>query len=125
MTWRHFSLAEFACKHCGENKTDPSFIDKLDALRQSCGFALPVTSGYRCPEHNSKVSSTGLTGPHTTGRAVDLGVRGHQALTLVQLALARGVFTGIGLNQKGAGRFVHLDDLPNATGQPRPTCWTY
>jgi len=118
-------LGEFSCKHCGENKIDRLFVDKLDTLRESCGFALPVTSGYRRPEHNAKVSSTGLAGPHTTGRAVDFGVRGPQALTVVQLALAGGAFTGIGLNQKGASRFVHLDDLSNATGQPRPTCWTY
>lgn len=125
MTWRHFTLSEFSCKHCGENKIDHAFVDKLDALRDVCGFALPVTSGYRCPEHNAKVSSTGLNGPHTTGHAVDFGVRGQQALTVMQLALARGGFYGIGLNQKGAARFVHLDDLPNAPGQPRPTCWTY
>lgn len=125
MTWQHFTLREFSCPHCGENKIARDFVDKIDALRAACGFALPVTSGYRCPEHNANVSSTGLMGPHTTGRAVDFGVRGHQALTLVQLALARGGFTGIGLNQKGGGRFVHLDDLPNADGQPRPTCWTY
>lgn len=125
MTWKFFNLDEFKCRHCGENKIAHDFIDKLDALRQSCGFALPVTSGYRCPVYNAAVSNTGAAGPHTTGRAVDFGLRGVQALTLVQLALSRGVFTGIGLNQKGVGRFVHLDDLPNGPSQPRPTCWTY
>jgi hypothetical protein len=45
MTWKHFTRNEFACKHCGENKTPDDFIDKLDALREQCGFALPVTSG--------------------------------------------------------------------------------
>jgi uncharacterized protein YcbK (DUF882 family) len=124
MTWKHFTRNEFACKHCGENKTPDDFIDKLDALREQCGFALPVTSGYRCPEHNSKVSHTGLTGPHTTGRAVDFGVRGDRAYKVMELAMRAG-FTGIGLNQKGDARFVHLDDLPNAPGQPRPTCWSY
>lgn len=123
MTWKHFKLDEFACKHCGENKIARDFVDKIDALREACGFALPVTSGYRCPEHNNKVSTTGLSGPHTTGRAVDFGVRGQQAFTLVQLALARG-FTGIGVNQKGGARFIHIDDLPNAV-QPRPVFWSY
>ncbi len=34
---------------------------------------------------------------------------------------------GIGIKQKGdyASRFVHLDDLPNGSGQPRPWCWSY
>lgn len=124
MTWKHFDKNEFACRHCGENLTADDFIDKLDELREQCGFALPVTSGYRCPEHNTKVSHTGLTGPHTTGRAVDFGVRGERAYKVVELAIRAG-FTGIGMNQKGEARFVHLDDLPNAPGQPRPTCWSY
>jgi hypothetical protein len=51
---------------------------------------------------------------------------GADALELVALALAYG-FTGIGVNQKGAhdGRFIHLDDLDNAPGQPRPCIWSY
>jgi len=124
MNWKHFTLGEFRCRHCGENKIERDFIDKLDELRESCGFALVVTSGYRCPEHNANVSSTGLAGPHTTGRAVDFLVSREQALRLMALAIVQG-FTGIGVNQKGAGRFIHLDDLPNAPGQPRPTCWSY
>jgi hypothetical protein len=34
-------------------------------------------------------------------------------------------FTGIGIAQKGEGRYVHLDDLPSVEGQPRPTLWSY
>jgi uncharacterized protein YcbK (DUF882 family) len=124
MNFRHFDRNEFACKHCGTNLIHDDFIELLDELREQCGFALRVTSGYRCPEHNSKVSSTGLTGPHTSGRAVDFGVRGDRAYKVLELALRMG-FTGIGLNQKGDSRFVHLDDLPNAPGQPRPVCWSY
>ena len=85
---------------------------------------MPVTSGARCPTHNSNVSATGKTGPHTTGRAIDFGVRGPQALDVIPLALALG-FTGIGVNQKGASRFIHVDDLPDAPGQPRPYIWSY
>ena len=125
---KHFTPSELSCKGqgcCGgKNLVADDFVDKLDTLRDLCGFPLPVTSGYRCPDHNEKVSSTGRTGPHTTGRAVDLGVRGEQALTVVRIALALN-FTGIGINQKGAARFVHLDDLPNAPNQPRPTMWSY
>jgi RimJ/RimL family protein N-acetyltransferase len=39
-------------------------------------------------------------------------------------ALALG-FTGMGFQQKGNSRFLHLDDLPDAPGQPRPTVWSY
>ncbi len=122
---KHFKLEEFACKHCGQVQMDETFLEKLDELRERCGFPFVITSGYRCPEHNRVVSNTGLLGPHTTGRAADVKVRGRQAMLLIYEALDMGVFTGIGLNQKGTGRYVHLDTLANGPNSPRPTIWTY
>jgi zinc D-Ala-D-Ala carboxypeptidase len=121
---KYFNPAEFMCHHCGENKMDAVFLAEIDALRGLCGFPLSVTSGYRCPTHNQAVSTTGPNGPHTTGRAVDFGVRGAQALEVIKHAMAMG-FTGIGVQQKGVTRFIHIDNLPNAPGQPRPTIWSY
>jgi uncharacterized protein YcbK (DUF882 family) len=123
MSWKHFKHHEFSCKHCGENKMEDSFVDKLDALREECGFPLRLTSAYRCPEHNMRVSTTGPDGPHTTGRAVDIAVRGPQAYRVVALAAKHG-FTGIGVHQKGAVRFIHLDDLFPPL-HPRPNVWSY
>ena len=120
---RFFKITEFACKcGCGTNKIDPEFVEKLDELRGRYGRPLIVSSGYRCPSHNAKVSSTGLTGPHTTGRAVDFAVARLEAYALIRYATT---FTGIGVNQKGGARFIHLDDLPDAPNQPRPTVWSY
>jgi zinc D-Ala-D-Ala carboxypeptidase len=124
MNWRYFSLEEFACKHCRLNLIDHAFVTDLDDLRHHLGFPLAISSGYRCPEYNSKVSSTGRTGPHTTGRAVDIAVSHARAYEVLQAALMMR-FTGIGINQKGGSRFIHLDDLPDAPGQPRPTVWSY
>lgn len=116
----HFTPAELVCK-CGCGMLpEPDFMEKVERLRNFCGFPLPVTSAARCPDHNEKVSRTGRTGPHTTGRAIDIGVRGAQAVTLISLALDEG-FTGIGVSQKGASRFIHLDDLIEG----RPTTWSY
>ena len=125
MTWANFTRSEFACKHCGENKTADALIDKLQRLRTAYGRPLIVSSAYRCPAHNAAVSSTGAAGPHTTGRAVDLAVSHAAAFEVLRLAFLSGEFTGIGVQQKGGGRFVHLDDLPEAPGQPRPTVWSY
>jgi zinc D-Ala-D-Ala carboxypeptidase len=100
------------------------FMDKVEKLRDRLGFQMPVTSGYRCPEYNNRISGTGRTGPHTTGRAIDIGVSHSRALEMIRMALSVG-FTGIGVKQHGAGRFIHLDDLPNAEGQPRPHLWSY
>jgi zinc D-Ala-D-Ala carboxypeptidase len=120
----HFHFREIQCRcGCG-GLPKQDFMDKVEKLRDRLGFALPCTSGYRCPEYNSRVSGTGRTGPHTTGRAIDLSVSHARALELLRMALSMG-FTGIGIKQHGAGRFIHLDDLPEKEGQFRPTIWSY
>lgn len=120
----HFTKAELACK-CGCGMLPAQdFMDKIELLRLSVGFALPVTSAARCAKHNAKVSGTGATGPHTTGRAIDFGVDRQKAYTVMATAMRMG-FTGIGVQQKGGGRFVHVDDLPNGPGCQRPTIWSY
>lgn len=125
MQLQYFHLAEFECRcGCGRAEMIPAFLEKLDHLRALYGKPLTVTSGYRCPSYNSKVSTTGPTGPHTTGRAADLAVDRGDAYKLLGLALQLG-FSGIGVQQKGAGRFLHLDALTDAPGQPRPTVWSY
>ena len=126
--WKHFTRGEFKCRgtDCcgGSNLIADDFVDMLDALREACGFPLVVTSGYRCGKHNQRVSSTGANGPHTTGRAADLAVDRSRAHKVLKHAMAMG-FTGIGVQQKGGGRFIHLDTLENGPGQPRPTVWSY
>lgn len=122
--WRYFRLDEFACKHCGENLIQRPLVDELDTLRHQAGFPLVISSGYRCPVHNQAVSSTGPNGPHTTGWAVDLRVDRARAHRVLELALLAG-FHGIGVQQKGAHRFIHLDRVPNTPTSPRPTVWSY
>ncbi len=112
------------CPHCKGREIEGHFLMRLDQLRDAVGFPLRVSSGYRCPAHNAKGSSTGPDGPHTTGRAVDLAVSHWQAHRVVAEALKLG-FTGIGVKQHGPGRFIHLDDLPADVGRPRPTIWSY
>ena len=120
---RYFEKREFDCPCCGKNEMQPAFLRKLDRARHDAGFPFVVTSGYRCPDYNDEISSTGKDGPHTTGRATDVHVVGNNARRLVRLAEE---FTGIGIHQRGPhrGRFIHLDDLqpPN---HPRPWVWSY
>lgn len=105
---------------------DDEYMTYLVALRRSTGVIMNLSSAYRCPEHNNKVSKTGLTGPHTTGRSTDSLVSGADALKILQRAYMFGM-TGIGVKQKGSykKRFIHLDNLPNMQGQPRPHIWSY
>lgn len=124
--WEHFTPEEFTSKgrDGARLQVHTDFLDRLERLRVAFGKPMLVNSGYRSPAHNAKVSSTGYTGPHTTGRAVDIAVRGEDAYVLTSLALLHG-FTGIGIAQKGHGRFVHLDDLPIGGAHPRPRIWSY
>jgi len=120
----HFTTAELQCK-CGCGMLPAQdFMAKVETLRVRVGFPLPVTSAARCPKHNRAVSGTGDDGPHTTGRAIDFGISRQQAYIVMREALEMG-FTGMGFQQKGNGRFLHLDDLQDAPGQPRPTVWSY
>jgi uncharacterized protein YcbK (DUF882 family) len=122
--WQYFTRDEFECRcGCGTNLIDDDIITRLDVVRKRVGFAMTVTSGYRCPNYNKRVSTTGENGPHTTGRAADIRVSGDRAFRLVRTAFEEG-FTGIGVMQRGGtdSRFVHLDDLVLG---PRPRIWSY
>ncbi len=123
----HFSKGELQCRcGCGQALMDWNFMVRLEELRKRFNKPMHVTSAYRCPEHNAAVSATGAAGPHTTGKAVDIAVKGEDAFRLLALALAIG-FIGVGIKQKGphSGRFIHLDTLPAGPGRPRPWVWSY
>ena len=120
----HFSRHELRCRcGCGRCGMDQAFLVRLEQLRWAFGKPMRLSSAYRCPDHNERISKTGRTGPHTTGRAVDVLVSGEDAYRLVRLALEHG-FTGIGIAQRGPHerRFIHLDDLDGPT---RPWVWSY
>lgn len=120
----YFTVKEFSCKGSGECLMDADFMQMLYQLRADYNAPMIVTSGYRSPAYNASVSTTGHSGPHTKGRAVDLSIRGLEAYRLLSLALQHG-FTGIGVKQHGSSRFLHLDTLTQAEGFPRPIIWSY
>ena len=123
----NFTFNELACRGSGECKMDQDYMELLQQLRTEFDRPMVITSGYRSPDYNIKVSKTGSHGPHTTGRAVDVLISGKDAVRLFAMAQQMGM-TGFGWNQKGPRnkRFIHLDNLPNIDGkQPRPHVWTY
>lgn len=125
--WKYFSLIELKCK-CGNCEStglemDDTFMEKLSWIREELGFPFIISSAYRCGEYNKKVSGTGENGPHTTGKAIDIVVNGEKAYALLSKALLQD-FKGIGINQKGNSRFIHLDDL-EYPDYPRPMVWSY
>lgn len=124
MNWSdypNFSEAEMRCRQTGECGMHPDHMARLQRVRDEFGKPMPVTSGYRSPRHSIEAAKS-APGVHTTGRATDVGVCGADALELVGIAIKHG-FTGIGVNQRGGSRFIHLDDAPS--GFPRPMIWSY
>lgn len=126
----NFKPEEMACKcgQCGPESgllVEPDSMDKLQAMRTGLGVPFYIISGYRCsnhPEERSKANST--SGAHPNGQGFDVRAAGAFALTIVEQARDYG-FTGVGVNQKGKSRSVHLDDLPGSKAQPRPWLWSY
>jgi uncharacterized protein YcbK (DUF882 family) len=98
----------------------PAFMAKLQALRMAYGKPMRITSGFRCAQHPIEAKKM-KPGAHASGCACDVAVDGQQAYHLIRHALQLG-FTGIGVNQKTSGRFIHLDMLEEA---PRPNIWSY
>lgn len=123
---RNFKHRELSCSCCGGNQMNVAFLEKLQLIRDEFQQPMIITSAYRCPQYNSEISSTGSTGPHTTGRAVDIQIFGHQAFELMKLCLKYGM-TGLGFKMKGprTNRFLHCDDLNNTPVSPRPWIWSY
>ena len=130
MTYKYFTEAELACSHCNKQGINEQFMLKIESLREQLGFPFIVTSGYRCEQHPIEARKT-AAGAHTTGRAIDIAVSGESAYKLISGALNVGTtsqsagFTGVGVNQKGHSRFIHLDDIENSTTRPRPWVWSY
>ena len=123
MTWENFTEEEFACKHCGRNGISHELINKLQSLRTELGFPFVISSGYRCEDHPIEVKKK-MPGTHTDGIAADILARGTKALDIVSKAKNYG-FTGIGVNQKGNARFIHLDISAERPNRPRPHIWSY
>ena len=126
MSWSSpfFSKEEMTCQcGCGTEAMDEQFMEALTALRAAWEKPMTVTSGYRCPNHPIEAKKA-RPGTHSTGRAVDLAIEGEEALDLLTLILIHD-FTGIGVQQKGSYRFLHIDNLLREEGWPRPTIWSY
>ena len=126
MSWSspYFTQDEMRCQcGCEQDGMNAEFMEKLTSLRADWGQPMVVTSGYRCPNHPIEAKKA-KPGTHASGRAVDIAIQGEDAYKFLCAALGHG-FSGIGVNQKGSARFIHLDDLTRDEGWPRPRVWSY
>lgn len=120
----NFTADEFACKcGCGTNEIRDALVSKIQTLRTRYGRPIIISSGYRCPNHPAEIRKS-KPGTHSLGLAADIVVSRSDAHRLLKIALDLG-FTGVGVQQKGAGRFIHLDLAPGTPAHVRPTVWSY
>ena len=119
----YFKPKEFACRHTGDQGFDPDFLKTLNAIREECGFSFALSSAYRSPEHPMEASKE-VKGAHTHGKAVDILATGENALEIIRVAQKHGI-QRIGIQQKGSGRFIHLDACTEEDGFPCPSIWSY
>jgi zinc D-Ala-D-Ala carboxypeptidase len=119
----NFTEEEFRCKQTGRINMQESFMDRLQALRTAYGKPMIITSGFRHISHSAERQKA-RPGAHVYGHAADIAVSHADAYELIAMAIKHG-FTGIGVQQKGNGRFIHLDDMPADVARPRPTVWSY
>jgi len=93
----------------------PDFLEKLDELRERCGFPFTITSGYRDPTHSLEARKE-KPGTHSQGIAADIrAVSGDERYIILENAFNMG-FGGIGV----AKTFIHVD-----TRESLPVVWTY
>jgi len=120
-----FRESEFKCGcGCDSAPMDFVFLKALDDIRREFGQAMTVSSGYRCKNHRIEAAKR-LPGAHNTGAAADILASGENALSLLRIAIAHPEITGIGVQQKGAARFLHLDAVVPGGDLSRPTLWSY
>jgi uncharacterized protein YcbK (DUF882 family) len=127
--WPNFSHAEMRCSQTGMCRLDDEFMDKLQKLREAVGKPLTITSGYRSIDHTieaAKIEDSKPAGSHTTGKAVDVACERGFAYQVLFAAIKLG-FTGIGVQQSGSRRFLHLDTVgvDDNFHVPRPALWSY
>ena len=121
----YVKASEFYCRHTGIEKMDQVFINKLNKLRDIYGKPMTISSGFRDETHPVEaMKKDPKGGAHVSGKACDILVDRKDAFKLLSLAFLVG-FTGIGVNQKGGSRFLHLDTIENYASRPRPTIWSY
>ena len=119
----NFGPDEFRCSCCNVVEMDPAFIATLQRIRDEFG-PMAISSGYRRPKHPVEArKSTSTPGAHARGLAADILVSGSRAMNLLRIALSYDEVQGVGINQKGKGRFIHLDGVIDDL--PRPHLWSY
>lgn len=103
----NFSRREFRCRcGCGLDTPDPALVTGLQALRDALSKPVTVTSGCRCPKHNTAEGGARRS-MHVAGKAADIKVAGMTARQLYEAARRIPQLRGFGVDD--ARGFLHVD----------------
>lgn len=104
---KYFKRLEFECctPPCKLEDLDSYALEKLDKLRELCGFPLMLNCAYRSVEHDKSKGRSGNS-YHCCGRAFDIYCTdSSKRFRIIQAAFIAG-FNGIGVYKT----FIHVDD---------------
>ena len=117
--WQWFKYDDFQCKcGCGQNRTDPVFIDMLDVARSESGVPFVINSGHRCDAHNRSVGSTSEN--HVSGEAADIRCSDGVTRMRIIVGLIKAGFRRIGFHHA----FIHADRMDQVCGRVQ-SFWPY
>lgn len=105
----HFSEEEMQCPCCEALIYDPELIKAAERLRGYLNKSMIVTSGYRCKDHDTKIS--GVSGVHCTGKAMDFYVpkmSNREVWEAIETSCP-GVFQGVGSYPDTNNQVIHID----------------
>lgn len=108
---RNFTSMEFDCH--GEGCCEQTVINEelpklLQKIRDHFDKPITITSGYRCPIHNSRVGGA-VGSRHSKGDAADIVVKDTSPREVAKYAESIGIL-GVGLYETDSdGHFVHID----------------
>jgi uncharacterized protein YcbK (DUF882 family) len=111
----YITTAEYACKCCDglppDLQTDPAYQVLFNAfkdIREEWGNPIKITSGYRCPMHNSMVGGSALS-VHQWGLALDMDCKDVDEVYELEFVIEnlypqfrRGRYAD-------SGSFIHID----------------
>ena len=107
----NFSREEFRCGckgvYCNGFPAEPAeaLVRAAQQVRDHFGAPVTVSSGVRCPRHNTAVKGV-PTSRHLRGRAMDFSVRGQSAAAV--LAYVK-TLAGVNYAYSMGGGWVHVD----------------
>lgn len=116
--WKYFTPTESTGGGHTVAELNKELVDKLDKMRESCGFPFIINSGFRTPEENDALRGSVEDSAHLKGLAVDIKCKtSEQRFKMIKSAYENNIHRiGVG------STFCHFDI---DTTKPQRLMWGY